>query len=161
MLIIGLGGALLAVALVALVVGLLAGSTGWLIASLVCTALAAGLLVAHLRAGRSGTASDPPADPADAHTAGADAAGKDTTHEDTTHEDTTREDTAHEDTGGTGAAATPAGVDDLPVWVIDGEPDYHRPHCERLTGADAEPVPRAQALEDGFTACGLCRPAEA
>jgi len=44
------------------------------------------------------------------------------------------------------------------VWVIDGRPDYHRPGCTQLSGTDAEPIPRSQALEDGFAPCGSCTP---
>jgi hypothetical protein len=43
------------------------------------------------------------------------------------------------------------------VWVIDGRPRYHREGCEILD-PDSEPVPRSQAVEDGFIACSLCQP---
>jgi hypothetical protein len=50
------------------------------------------------------------------------------------------------------------------VWVVDGRPDYHADGCRTLRTAaaqsetEAEQIPRAQALEDGFTPCPDCRP---
>src|SRR4051794_35217491 len=46
------------------------------------------------------------------------------------------------------------GPDD--VWVVDGRPAYHRSGCPVLAGQHGEPIPLAQALEDGFTACPAC-----
>src|SRR3954449_6248526 len=34
------------------------------------------------------------------------------------------------------------------VWVVDGRPAYHRPGCAELAGQEQEPVPLSQALED-------------
>jgi hypothetical protein len=47
---------------------------------------------------------------------------------------------------------------DEPVWVIDGRPRYHLPGCAFLLGRGPVPVPLRQAVEDGFTPCGLCDP---
>ena len=47
---------------------------------------------------------------------------------------------------------------DEPVWVIDGRPRYHLPHCGFLLGRQSEPVPLRQAFEDGFSPCALCDP---
>ncbi len=44
------------------------------------------------------------------------------------------------------------------VWVIDGRPDYHRKDCSRVSRGAAEEVPRAQAVQDGFSSCDLCHP---
>lgn len=50
------------------------------------------------------------------------------------------------------------------VWVVDGRPDYHVADCRSLKAAaaqeetDAEPIPRPQAVEDGFRPCPDCRP---
>ncbi len=50
------------------------------------------------------------------------------------------------------------------VWVVDGRPDYHLEDCRSLKVAtsqqpgDAEQIPRAQAVEDGFSPCPDCRP---
>jgi hypothetical protein len=51
-----------------------------------------------------------------------------------------------------------ASADAAEVWVVDGRPDYHLHKCERLTGLGAEPIPRGQAVADGFRACPDCRP---
>lgn len=44
------------------------------------------------------------------------------------------------------------------VWVVDGLPDYHRAGCAALRGTAAEPIPRSQAIQDGFTPCATCTP---
>jgi hypothetical protein len=44
------------------------------------------------------------------------------------------------------------------VWVIDGRPRYHLQTCAIIQGQDAEPIPFAQATEDGFMPCSLCEP---
>ena len=47
---------------------------------------------------------------------------------------------------------------DKPVWVIDGRPRYHLPGCAFLLHRGPEPVPLRQAVEDGFSPCALCDP---
>lgn len=54
------------------------------------------------------------------------------------------------------AAAEPSGPDD--VWVVDGRPRFHRPGCAVLTGEDAEAIPPADAVADGFIPCPVCQP---
>lgn len=44
------------------------------------------------------------------------------------------------------------------VFVIDGRPRYHVAGCVHLLGRDSEPLPAAEAVELGFTPCGLCEP---
>jgi hypothetical protein len=44
------------------------------------------------------------------------------------------------------------------VWVIDGRPRYHLAECAFLAGRSPEPVALSQAVQDGFTPCGLCDP---
>ena len=44
------------------------------------------------------------------------------------------------------------------VLVIDGRPRYHLPGCVHLLGRESEPLPVAEAIELGFTPCGLCEP---
>jgi hypothetical protein len=44
------------------------------------------------------------------------------------------------------------------VRVIDGRPRYHLPSCAHLRGRDSEPLPVHEAVELGFTPCGLCEP---
>ena len=40
-------------------------------------------------------------------------------------------------------------------------PQFHTEHCAAIQSLDAEAIPLAQALEDGFTECTVCRPAPA
>ena len=44
------------------------------------------------------------------------------------------------------------------VLVIDGRPRYHLPGCVHLLGRQHEPLPVSEAVELGFTPCGLCEP---
>jgi hypothetical protein len=44
------------------------------------------------------------------------------------------------------------------VLVVDGRPRYHLPGCVHLLGRDSEPLPVSEAVELGFTPCGLCEP---
>lgn len=47
------------------------------------------------------------------------------------------------------------------VLVVVGRPRYHVAGCRYLTGKDSDSVDVAQARGDGFTACGVCKPDEA
>ncbi|WP_213453991.1 hypothetical protein [Rhizomonospora bruguierae] len=44
------------------------------------------------------------------------------------------------------------------VLVVDGRPRYHVGGCVHLLGRAAEPLPVSEAVELGFTPCGLCEP---
>jgi hypothetical protein len=44
------------------------------------------------------------------------------------------------------------------VLVIDGRPRYHLAGCVHLLGRESEPLPVQEAVELGFTPCGLCEP---
>lgn len=44
------------------------------------------------------------------------------------------------------------------VQVVDGRPRYHVPGCVHLLGRESEPIPVSEAVELGFTPCGLCEP---
>ena len=47
------------------------------------------------------------------------------------------------------------------VLVVAGRPRYHVAGCRYLTGKDAEGVDVRDAREEGFTACGVCKPDDA
>jgi hypothetical protein len=47
------------------------------------------------------------------------------------------------------------------VLVIDGRPRYHLAGCVRLLGRESESLPVHEAVELGFTPCGLCKPVSA
>ena len=49
---------------------------------------------------------------------------------------------------------------DAEVLVVDGRPRYHLPDCSHLVGRLTEPIPVNEAIELGFSPCGLCRPVE-
>jgi hypothetical protein len=62
---------------------------------------------------------------------------------------------------------TPAGPDSTfeapraaasSVWVVDGRPRYHLQDCLIIKDQGAEPIPLAQATEDGFMPCSMCEP---
>ena len=46
------------------------------------------------------------------------------------------------------------------VLVVDGRPRYHLADCPHLVGRLTEPLPVAEAVELGFSPCGLCRPVD-
>ena len=167
---------LLLVALACLVLGLVLASAAWLIGSLVASVAAAvALWQTRERIGA----------PSAAHTAkGASAQPAAEAAATTTGHGGTASGTAAPAASATGTSApatsAPATTDAEPqldqdylarraawfaegtgsgeVWVIDGRPDYHRPGCTQLRGTQTEPIPRSQALEDGFTPCGSCTP---
>ena len=49
---------------------------------------------------------------------------------------------------------------DAEVLVVDGRPHYHVPECTHLVGRLTEPIPVNEAVELGFSPCGLCRPVD-
>ncbi|GHJ44944.1 hypothetical protein Cs7R123_22860 [Catellatospora sp. TT07R-123] len=44
------------------------------------------------------------------------------------------------------------------VLVIDGRPRYHVAGCVHLLGRPCEPLPVGEAVDLGFSPCGLCEP---
>ncbi len=46
------------------------------------------------------------------------------------------------------------------VVVVDGRPRYHMADCTHLTGRLTDPLPVSEAVELGFSPCGLCRPVD-
>jgi hypothetical protein len=54
-------------------------------------------------------------------------------------------------------AAAVAGLD-TEVMVVDGRPRYHLDTCDHLRGRESEAIAVSEAVELGFTPCGLCRP---
>jgi hypothetical protein len=49
---------------------------------------------------------------------------------------------------------------DAEVLVVDGRPRYHLADCRHLVGRLTEGLPVAEAVELGFSPCGLCRPVD-
>jgi hypothetical protein len=123
--------ALLVIALVCIIVGVITAAGPWFIGSLVASALA-GIILWQRRSHHPGAKSSgtPP-------TAGAD-----------TPSDAT-----------TDASADSLATED--VWVVDGRPRYHLSGCATIAGQRAEQIPLAQAKQDGFIPCSLCAPSAA
>jgi hypothetical protein len=46
------------------------------------------------------------------------------------------------------------------VMVVDGRPRYHMADCAHLIGKLTDPLPVSEAVELGFSPCGLCRPVD-
>lgn len=49
---------------------------------------------------------------------------------------------------------------DSEVLVVDGRPRYHLADCPHLVGRLTEALPAREAVELGFSPCGLCRPVD-
>ncbi|GGN77555.1 hypothetical protein GCM10010112_50690 [Actinoplanes lobatus] len=49
---------------------------------------------------------------------------------------------------------------DTEVLVVDGRPRYHMADCPHLVGRLTESLPVNEAVELGFSPCGLCRPVD-
>ncbi|MFV2086939.1 hypothetical protein [Micromonospora sp. LOL_021] len=171
---------LILVAVTLLVLGLASGSSLLLVGSIVASLLAAVALVVGARqaaAARSGDVRASPFDPepvprpefgvdpdpdqrAGQRSSGAvgrqptgpsdDQRGGGETDDDPPDEP------AVEETGETDHARL-AGLD-ADVIVVDGRPRYHRASCLHLVARDGEPLAVREALELGFTPCGLCQP---
>ena len=46
------------------------------------------------------------------------------------------------------------------VLVVDGRPRYHLADCPFLAGRETEPIEVNEAVELGFSPCGVCRPVD-
>lgn len=132
---------LLLVALVCLVLGLVLASGPWLIGSLVASGVAA--IVLWRQRDRTGAAPDRSSVAAKPPRQTALVTG------------TAFEGKTSDPTDG---SAPPERAE---VWVVDGSPDFHAENCVRLEARDAEPIPLAQAREDGFVECAECAPTRA
>jgi ABC-type nickel/cobalt efflux system permease component RcnA len=163
--------ALLVAALVCLALGLTLGSSAWLIGS-VAASIVAGFGVWRTRVRLSAEAEDArrsaEAEDARRSAEAEDArrsAGAEGAHRSAEPEDGRRTAPPDREADATPAAEelvkrSPAAVlapTEL-VWVIDGRPRFHRRDCDILVDQDAEAIPFAHAIEDGFVACSLCEP---
>src|SRR4051812_8512692 len=154
---------LLLVALLCIVLGMVFASGPWFIGSLVASGLAAFLLWRQREdiSRRGGSTNDPAPTPPrqTALVTGTAFAGK------TGSADAPAAASLPASGGGSGGAqavtsspAAAASASQARVWVVDGRPQFHRQPCALLTGLPSEPVPYAQAVEDGFVECDTCGP---
>jgi hypothetical protein len=58
------------------------------------------------------------------------------------------------------ADAAQLAVTTIEVLVVDGRPRYHVTGCPHLSGRETEALPVAEAIDLGFTPCGICRPVD-
>lgn len=76
-------------------------------------------------------------------------------HDDMEDEDPPDEPVAQRVTASDAARVARMGTE---VLVIDGRPRYHVAGCVHLLGRPFEPLPVSEAVELGFSPCGLCEP---
>lgn len=156
---------LLLVALACLIIGLILANAAWLIGSLVASAVAGYLLFRQreqlaVRAGASKDQAAPKTSPARSQSL---ATGTAITGDQPA-------DTAAS-ASATDAAAKPAprpspkpkapetsANPEQQVWVVDTLPQFHTQDCAAIQNLDAEAIPLAQAVGDGFTECTVCKP---
>ena len=167
---------LLLVALACLIVGLIMANAVWLIGSLVASAVAGYLLFKQREqlAVRSGTskdqaapkttgktAADTPADNA-ADTAAGSAAARPKSLATGTAIKAAPADApapaARPSPKPAPAPAAPTANPEQQVWVVDTLPQFHAENCAAIQNLDSEAIPYAQAVEDGFTECTVCKP---
>ncbi len=142
---------LLVVALACLVVGLVTAGAPWLVGSLVASVLAGYLLWKEREklAARSGTNKNDAAPKISAPAA--EQAGEQGIEQGIEQR--------------TEQAAAPAREPnreqprEQQVWVVDTLPQFHAQDCAAIQNLDAEAIPLAQAIGDGFTECTVCTPA--
>ncbi|MCW2613036.1 MAG: hypothetical protein JWN08_30, partial [Frankiales bacterium] len=150
-----ISGALVLVALVLLVIGIVGPELGFVYASIAVSLVSLVFLVIGILQRRGETL---PAAPAGAPAP-------------TAHvEDPAQDLTAVQPSGTRPTTPEPAplaasAADELEtggtVLVVAGRPRYHVAGCRYLSGKDAEAIDVLDALEEGFTPCGVCRPDDA
>jgi hypothetical protein len=145
-----ISGALVLVALVLLIIGLIDPNLGFVYASIAVSLASFGFLVVGILQRRKEVLPDT----GDAAAAAAVVPAA----EGVTDVPATR--TAKTEDPEPAAAAADAGRDGVSgeVLVVVGRPRYHVAGCRYLTGKEANPVDAADARAEGFTACGVCKP---
>jgi hypothetical protein len=139
-----ISGALVLVALVLLVIGLIGPSLGFVYASIAASLAAFAFLVVGILQRRKEEAVGVSGAPASAAEMAAAIRTPETA-------------AAATDEVSTAAGSAPSGD----VLVVEGRPRYHVAGCRYLTGKDARSVAVGTARADGFSACGVCKPDEA
>jgi len=161
-----ISGALVLVALVLLVIGLVSTSLGFVYASIAVSVVSFVFLLIGILQRRGEQVPEPAsaAAPAMPVSGGSAAAGSDVEGVTTIVPATSRATAAPVPEPVATEAAAPA--DTAPVdasvtgsvLVVPGRPRYHVSGCRYLTGKDPEEVAVATARADGYTACGVCKP---
>jgi hypothetical protein len=146
-----ISGALVLVALILLVIGLVSTALGFVYASIAVSVVSFAFLIVGILQ-RRGEPLPEAAAGAPAISTSSDVEGVTTIIPATARSRPATEEPAEE-------AAAPA-VSGR-VLVVTGRPRYHVAGCRYLTGKEAEEVAVAEAREEGYTACGVCKPDEA
>ena len=186
-----ISGALVLIALVLLVVGLLQHPLGYVYASIAVSLAAFGFLIVGIRQRRgelSGSGDGPGFTPSltfGAGTPGSNVVTTNPSRGSATAPEPAEPDTDAPDTDGPDidppvaaashqqpyAAPGPPVEGDLPgadvnqgagpVLIMPGRPRYHVAGCRYLLGKDAAEVDVRDARDEGFTPCGVCKPDQA
>jgi hypothetical protein len=145
-----ISGALVVVAIVLLIIGLISGTLGFIYASIAGSVVAFIFLIVGVMQRRGeevpATAAGAPALAASSDVEGVTAiipAGSRPLPSDAP-----------------ATADEPAAALSGSVLVVEGRPRYHVSGCRYLTGKDPDEVPVEKARSEGFTACGVCKPDE-
>jgi hypothetical protein len=147
-----ISGALVAVALVLLVIGLTSPALGFVYASIAVSALSCVFLVIGILQRRGEEPSEQAAAPALSEMPRPLAQSAVASPVDEPYETSVVEPPAAD------VSRAEVGGD---VLVVAGRPRYHVAGCRYLTGKSADSVPVADARDEGFTACGVCKPDDA
>jgi hypothetical protein len=136
-----ISGALVLVALVLLVIGLIGPSLGFVYASIAASLAAFAFLVVGILQRRK-------EEPAVAGAPGS-------------AEEIAMAIRTPETSPVSGAELAAAGGPTGDVLVVEGRPRYHVAGCRYLTGKDAKTVAASTARAEGYSACGVCKPDDA
>ena len=149
-----ISGALVLVALVLLIIGVVGPDLSFVYASIVVSLVSLVFLVVGILQRRGETA--PAADAAPAAPTPAAAEGLAAV---VPAQSRAARAAAQEPPAAASAAEEPAASGT--VLVVEGRPRYHVEGCRYLSGKAAQGVPVAEAREEGFSPCGVCKPDEA
>ncbi|MCW2499142.1 MAG: hypothetical protein JWN87_818 [Frankiales bacterium] len=145
-----ISGALVLVALVLLVIGLIDPNLGFVYASIAVSLASFGFLVVGILQRRKEVLPETADVPAGAAAAPAEGV--------TAIIPSTRTTKAADAEPAAAAADAAREAVTGQVLVVAGRPRYHVAGCRYLTGKQADTVDVADAREEGFTACGVCKP---
>lgn len=151
-----IGGAvvLVAGAVVALLFGWGQGDDGILFLSIAASAVAGVLLaIAYVLTRREAKRT-----PSESSAAGAEGEGEDASADAGEGSDEAAAETSPEAETGVDTAGDGAGPDDAEVVAYPARKRFHKPDCRYADRPGGRTMTRSEATEEGFTACGVCKP---
>lgn len=146
----------LVAALATLIAGLLTTQPAWVLASIVLSTFA--LFVAIRSRPRRAAGSEQPAAREAVASSSTVSAGAPERRSLASAEPSATTAGDHPTSGSQPAETSPGSSAPAEVWVVDGRPRYHRADCAFIEDKESVAIPLGQAVEDGFTACSICRP---